>query len=109
MFAVFLLAAAVGVIAVALLFLFWRNVDRRVQLAYDDKSVDDLTERLEEALEYQQHLTSRIEHLEAIIAAEPWDAAQKQRVLPPAQEEEEPAGESLKEKAARPARRQQSR
>ena len=104
MFPVFLLAAAVGVIAVALLFLFWRNVDRRVQLAYGDQTVDELTERLEQALEQQKYLTSRVEHIEAIIAAEPWDAAQKQRVLPPAQPDT-----SIEEPIARPERRQQSR
>ena len=109
MFAVFLLAAAVSIVAVALLFLFWRNVDRRVQLAYGDENVEDLTERLEEALEQQQQLTSRIEHLEAIIAAEPWEAALKQRMLPPAQAEEEPVGKSQEEKATQPDRRQQSR
>ena len=73
MFPVFLLAAAVGVIAVALLFLFWRQMDRRVQLAFSDQNIDDLAERLEQALEQQQHLTSRIEHLEAIVASEPWE------------------------------------
>ena len=73
MFPVFLLAAAVGVIAVALLFLFWRQMDRRVQLAFSDQNIDDLAERLEQALEQQQHLISRIEHLEAIVAGEPWE------------------------------------
>ena len=80
----FLLAASVGVIAVALLFLFWRTVDRRVQLAYGEDTIEELTQQLEQALEQQHHLTSRIEHLEAIVASEPWDASrQEQQPTPP--------------------------
>ena len=93
MFSVFFLAAAVGVIAVALLFLFWRNVDRRVQLAFSDESVEDMTQQLEEALEEIKHLTSRVEHLEAIVASEPWDLSKTSSapplVLPEEEEEEE--------------------
>ena len=104
MFPVLLLAAAVGVIAVALLFLFWRQMDRRVQLAFSDQNIDDLAERLEQALEQQQHLTSRIEHLEAIVAGEPWEknlptpplALPGAQTAPPSEEPE-------------PDRRQQSR
>ena len=104
MFPVFLLAAAVGIIAVALLFLFWRNVDRRIQQADSDHTVEDLTEQLQQALEQQQHLTSRVEHLEAIVASEPWEAARKQIARPPDQ-----ADASPEQQAALPDRRQQSR
>ena len=80
----FLLVAAVGIIAVMLLFLFWRAMDRRVQLAYGDDSMEELTQQLEQALEQQQHLTSRVEHLEAIVASEPWDTARlNQQPTPP--------------------------
>ena len=89
MFPVFLLAAAVGVIAVALLFIFWRNVDRRVQLAYSDETVEDLTRQLEQAMEQVQHLTSRVEHLETIIASEPWGLSKTSTTPPLALPDEE--------------------
>ena len=110
MFPVFLLAAAVGVIAVALLFLFWRNVDRRVKLAYGDDTIEELRQRLEQALEQQQHLTSRVEHLEAIVAGEPWDASrQVQQATPPLTLPEAEADVSSEKPADLPGRRQQSR
>lgn len=103
----YLLIAAIGVIAVALLFLFWRTVDRRIQLAYGDDTVEELKARLEEALEQQQHLTSRVEHLEAIVASEPWDAArQVEQSTPPLSLPDAEADESSDERVGR---RQQSR
>ena len=68
----FLLTAAVGITAVAVILLFWRYADRRVKDAYSDVSPEELEKKLEQALEQQQHLISRIEHLEAIVASEPW-------------------------------------
>ncbi len=107
MVTVFLLAAAVGVIAVALLFVFWRNVDQRVQQAYGDDTIEELTERLEDALEQQQHLVSRVEHLEAIVASEPWETArQGGQPAPPLTLPDAEADESSGERAGR---RQQSR
>ncbi len=70
---ILLLFGAVTVVATALLILFWRHMDRRVQAAYSDHTLDELAKRLDEAVMEQQHLTGRIESLEAIIAAEPWE------------------------------------
>lgn len=69
---ILLLIGAVTVVTIALLMLFWRYMDRRVQTAYSDHTLDELAKRLDEASTEQQHLTGRIESLEAIIAAEPW-------------------------------------
>lgn len=70
---ILLLFGAVTVVATALLILFWRHMDRRVQAAYSDHTLDELAQRLDDAVIEQQHLTGRIESLEAIIAAEPWE------------------------------------
>ena len=96
MFPLFLLAAALAIVLVMLLFLGWRHLDRRVQLAYEDDTIEDVKAMLEQAVEAQQHLTSRIEHLEAIIASEPWTPLQQENptaslTLPDEPEENAPA------------------
>ena len=83
MFVFFLLAAAAAIVIVMMLFLGWRHLDQRVQLAYSEDSVDDLKTLLEQALEDQDHLTSRVEHLEAIIASVPWETLQPESTPSP--------------------------
>lgn len=77
-----LLFAAVGLVMVALLFLAWRQIDRRIALAYADQDIEVVQRQLEEALARQKQLTTRVEHLEAIIVSEPWEAAQTQPASP---------------------------
>ena len=77
MFALFLLAVAAVIVIVTLLFLGWRQMDQRIKQAYDDEPEEDLRAMLEQALEHQKHLTSRVEHLETIIASEPWNLSQQ--------------------------------
>ena len=72
-----MLAAAVGITAVAVILLFWRYADRRVKEAYPDASPAELEKKLEEALEQQALLTARVEHLEAIVVSEAWNALQE--------------------------------
>ena len=106
----FLLVAAVGIIAVALLFLVWRSMDRRIQQAFGVDTIEGLTQRLEQALEQQQHLTNRIEHLEAIIASEPWDAdRQDQHATPPLALPDAEADASSEQRTPAPGRRQPNR
>ena len=105
----FLLAAAVGVIAVTAIVLLWRYVDRRVKEAYPHVSPAVLEKKLEEALEQQALLTARVEHLEAIVASEAWNALPRDEPTPPLALPDEPAGLSNEEKVARLARRQGSR
>jgi len=69
----FLLASAFGVIAVMILFLAWRYVDHRINQAASEDTMDALHAALEEVLEQQRALTTRVEHLEAIIATDDSD------------------------------------
>ena len=102
----FLLVAAVGIAAVAVILLFWRYADRRVKEAYSDVSPEELEEKLEEALEQQALLTARVEHLEAIVASEAWNALPEP--APPLTLPDEPTDLSNEEKLARLARRRRS-
>lgn len=106
MFPLFMLAVAFGIVFVVLLFYAWRHVDRRVKLAYADETAGDLKVMLEQALEQQQHLIHRVEHLEAIVASESWDAPSRSDTPPLAAPD---ADTSTGEKASPPARRQLSR
>ena len=83
MMPLFLLATAFGITAVALILLFWRYADRRIQEAYPDESQADLQKMLADALEQQALLTERVEHLETIIASETWDTRQKEQATLP--------------------------
>ena len=67
------LIGAVAVTAGALLFLIWRIMDNRVRMAYGDQTREALAERVQDVLQEQQHLRKRVEALETIIAAEPWE------------------------------------
>ena len=78
----FLLTAAIGITAVAVILLFWRYADRRVKDAYSDVPPEELEKKLEQALAQQQHLVSRVEHLEAIVASEPWNTSQAHTAPP---------------------------
>lgn len=71
-----LLTAAFGFTALVLIFIFWRYADNRVKQAYPDEAVNALQEQIDHVLAHQQHLTERVEHLEAIVASEDWDALQ---------------------------------
>ena len=102
-----LLTAAVGITAVAVILLFWRYADRGVKEAYPDVSPEELEKKLEDALEQQALLTARVEHLEAIVASEAWNALPE--IKPPLALPDEPADLSNEEKVARLARRRRSR
>ncbi len=98
----FLLAAAVGITAVALILLFWRYADRRVKETYPDASPEELEKKLEEALQQHVLLTARVEHLEAIVTSQMWDALREDKPVPPLAL---PAELSNEEKVARLAKR----
>jgi len=107
----FLLASTVGVIAVLFLFLAWRYVDHRINQAAGDDTIEALQAALEEALEQQRALTTRVEHLEAIIATDDGGAWLRDpltaRAMPePPGEREDPPNEAA---VARRATRQQQR
>ena len=79
----FLLAAAVGITAVVIILLLWRYLDRRVKETYPDASPGELEKKLEEALQQHALLTARVEHLEAIVTSQMWDALQEDKPAPP--------------------------
>jgi phage shock protein B len=99
----FLLASIAGVIAVIVLFLAWRYVDHSINQAAGDDTITALQAALEEALEQQRALTTRVEHLEAIIATD--DADVRDPLTSPG-EREDLSNEAL---VARRAQRQKRR
>lgn len=102
-----LLASASGVAAVAIILIFWRYADRRIKDAYPDETPEALKKRLDEALDQQALLTARVEHLEAIVASEAWEALSREETPRPAPEEASDA--ASEENTRRPSQRQQSR
>ena len=82
MFPVFLLATAVGITAVVLILLLWRYLDRRVKETYPDTSPGELEKKLEEALQQHALPTARVEHLEAIVTSQMWDALHEDQPAP---------------------------
>lgn len=101
----FLLAAAVGIAAVAVILLVWRFADRRVKDAYSDVTLKEVEKQLREALDQQALLTARVEHLEAIVVSETFE----DNPAPPLTLPDEPADVSNEEKVARLAQRRRSR
>ncbi len=103
-----LLVAAFGITAVVFILLFWRYADHRVKQAYPEESPEALKKLLEDALEQQALLTARVEHLEAIVASEAWNASDEDKPAPPLALPDKPADLSNEEKVANLARRQRS-
>ncbi len=101
----FLLAAAVGITAVVLILLVWRYLDRRVKETYPDASPGELEKKLEQALQQHALLTARVEHREAIVTSQMWDALHEDKPAPPLALPPEPAELSNEEKVASLAKR----
>ena len=90
-----LLTAAFFVVAMLMLFLFARQVDRRFKLQDPEPALTDLAATV-------ARLEERIRNLEAIVTTEAWDALKDKTPPPPQPELSDP------EKAARLARRLKS-
>ena len=105
MFFYLLMAAAFGIVAVLLLLMVGRYAERGARLANVDDTLTELTEKLDQSLEEQARLRTRVENLEAIVTGEAWDAFQRGDILqgPAEASAREPSNE---DKAARMARRQ---